>query len=131
VVEPRHAQGDDPLAELRRAIQALHAAGIEVLLDVVYNHTGEGDGNGPCLAYRGLDNLSYYRLDREAPDGYANLTGCGNNTVIDRPRVLQLIMDSLRYWSRWWASTAFASISPPLSAASPPLRQGGRILRLP
>ena len=98
VVEPRYAATSDALGELRTAIAALHAAGIEVLLDVVYNHTGEGDGFGPCLAYRGLDNFSYYRLDPEAVDGYANLTGCGNTIDASYPRVLQLIMDSLRYW---------------------------------
>ncbi len=97
-VEPRYASTSDPLAELQAAIAALHAAGIEVLLDVVYNHTGEGDGFGPCLAYRGLDNKSYYRLDPTAADGYANLTGCGNTVDASYPRVLQLIMDSLRYW---------------------------------
>lgn len=97
-VEPRYASTDEPLAELQGAIRALHAAGIEVLLDVVYNHTGEGDGFGPCLAYRGLDNASYYRIDPEAADGYANLTGCGNTVDASEPRVLQLLMDSLRYW---------------------------------
>jgi len=98
VVEPRYASTDDPLSELQGAIRALHAAGIEVLLDVVYNHTGEGDGCGPCLAYRGLDNASYYRIDSRAADGYANLTGCGNTVDASEPRVLQLLMDSLRYW---------------------------------
>jgi glycogen operon protein len=98
VVEPRYAAGDAPLAELKAAVRALHEAGIEVILDVVYNHTAEGDGAGPCLAYRGLDNHSYYRMDADAPDGYANLTGCGNTVDASHPRVLQLIMDSLRYW---------------------------------
>jgi glycogen operon protein len=97
-VEPRYAHSDTPLAELKTAVRSLHEAGIEVILDVVYNHTGEGDGAGPCLAYRGLDNHSYYRLDPDAPDGYANLTGCGNTVDASHPRVLQLIMDSLRYW---------------------------------
>ncbi len=98
VVEPRYAMSDAPLEELRGAIRALHAAGIEVILDVVYNHTGEGDGEGPCLAYRGLDNASYYHLDAHAADGYANLTGCGNTIDASHPQVLQLIMESLRYW---------------------------------
>jgi len=98
VVEPRYAAGGEPLHELRDAVQRLHEAGIEVVLDVVYNHTGEGDGNGPCLAFRGLDNRSYYRLDDATVDGYANLTGCGNTVDASHPRVLQLIMDSLRYW---------------------------------
>ncbi len=98
LVEPRFAATDAPLAELRAAVAALQAAGIEVLLDVVYNHTGEGDGDGPCLAFRGLDNRSYYRFDPDAADGYANFTGCGNTIDASQPRVLQLIMDSLRYW---------------------------------
>jgi isoamylase len=100
VVEPRYAGGgsESALLELTAAVGALHEAGIEVVLDVVYNHTGEGDGNGPCLAYRGLDNQSYYRRDPSAADGYANLTGCGNTVDASHPRVLQLIMDSLRYW---------------------------------
>jgi glycogen operon protein len=98
VVEPRYAAGRQALEELRTAIQALHAAGIEVIIDVVYNHSGEGDAHGPCLAYRGLDNASYYRLDPRTADGYANLTGCGNTIDASNPRVLQLIMDSLRYW---------------------------------
>jgi isoamylase len=98
VVEPRYAEGGSPLTELKIAVRALHEAGIEVLLDVVYNHTGESDGDGPCLVYRGLDNHSYYRRDPHAADGYANLTGCGNTVDASHPRVLQLIMDSLRYW---------------------------------
>ena len=98
LVEPRFAATDAPLTELRAAVAAMRTAGIEVLLDVVYNHTGEGDGDGPCLAYRGLDNRSYYRFDPEAADGYVNFTGCGNTIDASHPRVLQLIMDSLRYW---------------------------------
>jgi glycogen operon protein len=97
-VEPRYAMGDASLKELCCAIRVLHDAGIEVILDVVYNHTGEGDGDGPCLSYRGLDNASYYHVDADAADGYANLTGCGNTIDASHPRVLQLIMDSLRHW---------------------------------
>ncbi|MCB1832141.1 MAG: glycogen debranching enzyme GlgX, partial [Geminicoccaceae bacterium] len=80
------------------AIARLHAADIEVILDVVYNHTGEGDGAGPTVAFRGLDNHAYYKLDPEAADGYLNVTGCGNTLDLAHPRVLQLAMDSLRYW---------------------------------
>ncbi len=98
VAEPGYAEGSAALAELTAAVRSLHEAGIELILDVVYNHTGEGDGSGPCLAYRGLDNLSYYQHDPEAADGYANLTGCGNTVDASQPRVQQLIMDSLRYW---------------------------------
>jgi isoamylase len=78
-------------------VARLHAAGIEVILDVVYNHTGEGNETGPTLSFRGLDNLSYYRL---APDmrGYINDTGTGNTVNVDHPMVLRMILDSLRYW---------------------------------
>ena len=78
-------------------VARLHAAGIEVILDVVYNHTGEGNESGPTLSFRGLDNLSYYRL---APDrrGYINDTGTGNTVNVDHPMVLRMILDSLRYW---------------------------------
>ncbi|MEZ5825712.1 MAG: glycogen debranching protein GlgX, partial [Geminicoccaceae bacterium] len=98
VVEPRYAATDDPRAELREAIRKLHEAGIEVILDVVYNHTGEGDGNGPTVAFRGLDNHACYKLDADAADGYLNVTGCGNTLDLAHPRVLQLATDSLRYW---------------------------------
>ena len=78
-------------------VKALHAAGLEVILDVVYNHTGEGAQDGPTLELRGLDNAAYYRL----PDGgrlYVDYTGCGNTLDVSEPRVLQMVMDSLRYW---------------------------------
>ena len=96
VVEPRYAATAEPLAELQAAIAALHQAGIEVILDVVYNHTGEGDEDGPSLSFRGIDNASYYRL--EETGAYVNLTGCGNSLNLEQPRVLQMVMDSLRYW---------------------------------
>ncbi|MCB2010157.1 MAG: glycogen debranching protein GlgX [Geminicoccaceae bacterium] len=98
VVEPRYAATGDARGELREAIARLHAADIEVILDVVYNHSGEGDGAGPTVAFRGLDNHAYYKLDPEAADGYLNVTGCGNTLDLAHPRVLQLAMDSLRYW---------------------------------
>ena len=79
-------------------VRALHAAGIEVILDVVYNHTGEGNQLGPTLSFRGVDNASYYRLSPEDPRYYMDFTGCGNTLNMQHPRVLQLIMDSLRYW---------------------------------
>jgi glycogen operon protein len=84
--------------ELKTAVKRLHEAGIEVILDVVYNHTGEGNHLGPTLSFRGIDNLSYYRLadDRRR---YRDVTGCGNTLNTDHPRVLQLVMDSLRYWA--------------------------------
>ena len=72
--------------------------GIEVILDVVYNHTAEGNQMGPTLSFRGIDNASYYRLSPEDPRYYMDFTGCGNSFNMRSPRVLQLIMDSLRYW---------------------------------
>jgi isoamylase len=86
------------IAEFKTMVQRLHDAGIEVILDVVYNHTGEGNHLGPTLSFRGIDNLSYYRLadDRRY---YQDFTGTGNTLNLDHPRVLQLVTDSLRYWA--------------------------------
>src|SRR5437868_6776247 len=79
-------------------VKALHRAGIEVILDVVYNHTAEGNQLGPTLSFRGIDNASYYRLSPESLRHYIDFTGCGNTFHMNNPRVLQMIMDSLRYW---------------------------------
>jgi isoamylase len=84
--------------EFKAMVRALHEAGIEVLLDVVYNHTAEGDENGPTLSMRGIDNESYYRLLPEDRSRYRDYTGCGNTLDVRSSHVLQLIMDSLRYW---------------------------------
>ncbi len=84
--------------EFKVMVRALHAAGLEVILDVVYNHTAEGDHLGPTLSLRGIDNASYYRLAPGEPRRYQDFTGCGNTLNMRHPRVLQLIMDSLRYW---------------------------------
>ena len=92
------AQPGDAANEFRRMVRSLHAAGIEVLLDVVFNHTAEGDALGPTLCWRGLDNAGSYRLPPEQRAGYANYSGCGNTLDIRQPRVLQLVMDSLRFW---------------------------------
>ena len=89
--------GPDPVAEQREMIEAIHDAGIEVVLDVAYNHTGEGDSTGPILSFRGIDNLAYYRTEPDAHARYINDTGCGNTINADHPRVQQLILDSLRY----------------------------------
>jgi len=86
------------VAEFKTMVDALHAAGIEVILDVVFNHTAEGDHTGPTLCFRGLDNPSYYRLDPGDPRLYLDTTGCGNSLNAGDPLTLQLIMDSLRYW---------------------------------
>src|SRR5215467_5855166 len=84
--------------EFKTMAKALHNAGIEVILDVVYNHTGEGNHLGPTLSFRGIDNASYYRLVPMQPRYYLDYTGCGNTLNVRHPRLLQLIMDSLRYW---------------------------------
>ena len=86
------------VSEFKTMVKALHTAGIEVILDVVYNHTAEGNHLGPTLCFRGIDNASYYRLLPEDPRYYRDYTGCGNTLNMMHPRVLQLIMDSLRYW---------------------------------
>jgi glycogen operon protein len=84
--------------EFKTMVRSMHAAGIEVILDVVYNHTCEGNQMGPTLSWRGIDNCSYYRLSPEDNRYYMDYTGCGNTLNMMHPRVLQLIMDSLRYW---------------------------------
>ena len=84
--------------EFKAMVKSLHEAGIEVLLDVVYNHTAEGDHMGPTLSWRGIDNLGYYRVSDEDQRYYLDYTGCGNSLNVRHPHSLQLIMDSLRYW---------------------------------
>ncbi len=86
------------VAEFKAMVKTLHAEGIEVILDVVYNHTGEGSHLGPTLCFRGIDNAAYYRLVAENPRYYMDYTGCGNTLDMTHPRTLQLMMDSLRYW---------------------------------
>ncbi len=86
------------VAEFKTMVKTLHREGIEVILDVVYNHTGEGNHLGPTLCFRGIDNAAYYRLVADDPRFYMDYTGCGNTLDMTHPRVLQLIMDSLRYW---------------------------------
>lgn len=97
VADPRYA-GPDGVAGFRESVRRLHDAGIEVLLDVVYNHTGEADHRGPTVAYRGLDNAAYYRLQRGRPRYYADDTGCGNTLDTSHPFVARMVLDSLRYW---------------------------------
>ena len=88
----------DARNEFRRMVQALHRAGIEVLLDVVFNHTAESDEHGPTLCWRGLDNTGSYRLPPDQRAAYDNYSGCGNTLDLRQPRMLQLVLDSLRYW---------------------------------
>ena len=87
------------IAEFKQMIAHLHNVGLEVILDVVYNHTAEGNERGPTLSFRGIDNRSYYRLLPETPRYYINDTGTGNTISLSHPRVLQMVMDSLRYWA--------------------------------
>jgi glycogen operon protein len=100
--DPRWAtQADDPTAinaEFRQMVDTLHQNGLEVVLDVVYNHTPEGNEYGPTLSFRGLDNLAYYLLDPDASSRCQNLTGCGNTLAVAHPKVTQFVLDSLRYW---------------------------------
>ena len=87
-----------PVREFKAMVRTLHRAGLEVILDVVYNHSAEGNHLGPTLSFRGIDNPAYYRLVPNAPRYYQDHTGCGNTLNMGHPRVLQLLMDSLRYW---------------------------------
>ncbi len=91
-------QRGQQVQEFKVMVKALHEAGIEVILDVVYNHTAEGNHLGPTIAFRGLDNNAYYRLVDEDRSHYYDTTGTGNSLLMRSPHVLQLIMDSLRYW---------------------------------
>lgn len=86
------------ISEFKTMVKTLHSHGLEVILDVVYNHTAEGNQLGPTLSFRGIDNAAYYRVLGDDPRYYMDYTGCGNTLDLQQPRVLQLIMDSLRYW---------------------------------
>jgi glycogen operon protein len=91
-------QRGQQVQEFKAMVKALHEAGIEVILDVVYNHTAEGNHLGPTLSFRGIDNAAYYRLVDDNPRYYMDTTGTGNSLLMRHPHVLQLVMDSLRYW---------------------------------
>ena len=94
------SRGDrgDQVGEFKQMVRSLHNAGMEVILDVVYNHTAEGNHMGPTLSFRGVDNATYYRTVADTPRYYMDYTGCGNTLNVRHPQVLKLIMDSLRYW---------------------------------
>ncbi|MBV8581487.1 MAG: glycogen debranching protein GlgX, partial [Candidatus Eremiobacteraeota bacterium] len=94
--DPRYLQGDP--SEFKTMVKHLHEAGIEVVLDVVYNHTAEGNHLGPTFSFKGIDNASYYRLNSSDNRWYDDVTGTGNTLDLRHPRVLQMVMDSLRYW---------------------------------
>ncbi len=101
---PHHAYSTQPdvcgqKSEFRRMVQALHAAGIEVILDVVFNHTCEGNESGPTYSFKGIDNSTYYMVPSIGPSAYANFSGCGNTLHTANRAVRQLIIDSLRYWT--------------------------------
>lgn len=99
--DSRYSSAADPQSatrEFKTMVRNLHSAGLEVILDVVYNHTAEGNHLGPTLSFRGIDNAAYYRLTAHDRRYYMDYTGCGNTLNMRHPRVLQLIMDSLRYW---------------------------------
>jgi len=94
----RYSATGEPVSEFKSMVKRLHDSGIEVILDVVYNHTGEGNHLGPTISFRGVDNAAYYRLSPEDLRYYVDYTGTGNTLDATSPKVLQLIMDSLRYW---------------------------------
>jgi glycogen operon protein len=96
--DTRYSSDGDPVREFKEMVKTLHRSGIEVILDVVYNHTAEGNHLGPTLSYRGIDNAAYYRLVEDNYRYYMDYTGTGNTLDARHPQALQLIMDSLRYW---------------------------------
>jgi len=105
--DPRLAATSDPRAELREAIRTLHVAGIEVLLDVVYNHTGEGNELGPTVSFRGIDNAAYYRLDPADRSKYRNDSGTGNTLDATHPAVVRLVLDSLHTFAAEYGADGF------------------------
>jgi isoamylase len=118
----RHGQ---QVQEFRGMVKALHAAGIEVILDVVYNHTAEGNHLGPTLSFRGIDNGHYYRLEDSDPSRYTDYTGCGNSLNVRSTHSLQLVMDSLRYWVQEMHVDGFRfDLAPTLA------REGNEVVRL-
>ena len=116
--EPRYF-GKDGAYGLRAAVKALHSAGIEVILDVVYNHTCEGNYLGPTLSFRGVDNKSYYKLVPDNPRYFWDCTGCGNTLDLSHPRVLQLALDSLRHWVEAYHVDGFRFDLAPALARTP------------
>ncbi|MEX2643513.1 MAG: glycogen debranching protein GlgX [Acetobacterales bacterium] len=96
--DPRYVAPMSDIYEFKLLVRRLHEAGIQVFLDVVYNHTAEGNHLGPTLSFRGIDNASYYKLVENNRRYYVDVTGCGNTVDLQHPRVLQMVMDSLRYW---------------------------------
>ena len=126
------ATPDDPTAtrhEFRAMVQALHAAGIEVLIDVVYNHSAEAGEDGPTLCLRGLDNAAAYRLVPEDRSRYDNYTGCGNTLKLAHPRMLQLVLDSLRHWVSEYGVDGFRfDLAPVLGRVERDFEAGSAVL---
>jgi glycogen debranching enzyme len=124
--DPRYASTPAPRHEFREMVRRLHAAGLEVILDVVFNHTPEGDERGATLCWRGLDNRSWYRLPDEHPAHYDNWSGCGNTIDIRHPRVLQMVMDSLRLWVQDFHVDGFRfDLAPVLGRGNPGFERDG------
>jgi glycogen debranching enzyme len=122
--DPRHASSTQVRTEFKTMVRSLHAAGIEVLMDVVYNHTPEGDAQGPTLSWRGFDNACWYRL--EGAGQHLNYSGCGNTLDIRHPRALQLVLDSLRHWVQEFHIDGFRfDLAPTLGRASPGFEREG------
>ena len=110
--------GSTPRSEFKALVDALHQSGLEVILDVVYNHTAETDQHGPTLSLRGIDNRYYYHLDADHPAHYRNWTGCGNCVNLNQPLVLRTVMDSLRYWVQAFGVDGFRFDLAPVLARS-------------
>jgi isoamylase len=115
------------VTEFKSMVKRFHRAGIEVILDVVYNHTAEGNHLGPTLSFRGIDNSAYYRLDPKQPRFYVDYTGCGNTLDIRNARAMQLVMDSLRYWVTEMHVDGFRfDLAPSLARESPDFSPSAR-----
>ena len=127
------------LGAFKAFVQQLHDAGIEIILDVVYNHTAEGNQLGPTLSFRGIDNKSYYYLTPEAERYYSDFTGTGNALELRHPYVLRMIMDSLRYWAqemgvdgfRFDLATTLAGVNASTASMPASSTRSRKILRCP
>ncbi len=131
--DARFSSGDGgaQVLECKQMVKALHRAGIEVILDVVYNHTPEGGHQGPTLSLRGIDNATYYRLRIEDPSEYIDYTGCGNTLNTRHPRVLQLVLDSLRAWVTEYHVDGFRFDLAPVLARDPvAFQRAGRFFEI-
>ena len=131
--DARFAAGDrgEQVVACKQMVKALHRAGIEVILDVVYNHTPEGGHDGPTLSLRGVDNASYYRLRADDPSEYVDYTGCGNTLNTCHPRALQLVLDSLRLWVTEYHVDGFRFDLAPVLARDPvAFQRAGRFFEI-